>query len=243
MILNGRRRMRLSTNDRLKLLIPSAIYYPHKIRAEIKLGEPELGMLARLVRPASTAIDVGANRGIYSYTLAKVAAHVEAFEPNPALAHFARTMLGRRARVHECALSNVEGAGTLHIPFGRHSMPNHLVASLRDRGDGGAAVEVPLRTLDSFDFKNVSFIKIDVEGHELEVLEGARRTVSRDRPNLLVELLAGTHDDPLGAINQIKTTFGYEASIVIGTEIIEVSRAFGELRGAIKTKNVLFTPH
>jgi len=121
-------------------------------------------------------------------------------------------------------------------------MPNHLVASLRDRGDGGAAVEVPLRTLDSFDFKDVSFVKIDVEGSELEVLEGGRRTISRDRPHLLVELLAGTHDGPLGAIAWIKDAFGYNASVVIGTEVIEASRAFHELRGAIKTRNVLFTP-
>jgi FkbM family methyltransferase len=208
----------------------------------MKSAEPELGILARLVRPGSTAIDVGANRGIYSYALARAGAHVESIEPNPALAHFARTMLGRRARVHELALSNVDGAGTLHIPFGRRSVPDHLVASLRDRGDRAVTVNVPIRTMDSFDFKDVSFIKVDVEGGELDVLQGGRRTISRDRPNLLIELLAGTHHDPLAAIRQVEATFGYDASVVIGTDIVESSRALGELRGAVKTRNVLFTP-
>ena len=234
--------MRLGVEDRLKLFLPGALYYPHKIRTQMKSAEPELGILARLVRPGSTAIDVGANRGIYSYALAKLGAQVESIEPNPALAHFARTMLGRKARVHEVALSNVAGAGTLHIPFDRRSRPDHLVASLRDRHDRAIAIEVPLRTLDSFGFTDVSFIKVDVEGGELEVLEGARRTISRDRPNLLIELLAGTHDDPLAAIAEVAAAFDYDASIVIGTDVVESSRALGELRGSVRTRNVLFTP-
>jgi FkbM family methyltransferase len=234
--------MRLGIEDRLKLLVPSGLYYAHKIRSEI-LTEPELGLLAQLVRAGSTAIDVGANRGIYSHALAKVAAHVEAFEPNPALARFARTKLSRRVRVHECALSHMDGAAHLHIPFGRHSRPDHLIGSLRGRTDGGILIEVPLRTLDSFNFENVSFIKIDVEGSELDVLEGARRTISRDRPNLLVELLAGTHDDPLTAIAWIETTFGYRPQIVIGSECCAVSQALDERGSEVKTRNILFTPH
>jgi FkbM family methyltransferase len=233
--------MRLSIEDRLKFLVPSILYYPHKINSEI-LTEPELALLVQLVNAGSTAIDVGANRGIYSYALAKVAAHVEAFEPNPALARFARTKLGRRARVHQFALSNMDGAGSLHIPFGRHSQPNHLVAGLRSRTDPGIKIEVPIRTLDSFGFKNVSFIKIDVEGSELEVLEGARDTILRDRPNLLVELLAGTHDDPFASIAWIESTFGYRSSIVIGSERCVVSHALDQRKDEVKTRNILFSP-
>jgi FkbM family methyltransferase len=233
--------MRLSVGDRLKLLVPSVFYYPHKTRSEILKQEPELGLLAQFARPGSRAIDVGANRGIYSYGLAKVVGHVEAFEPNPAVAHFARIKLGRKVRVHEFALSNIDGDAPLHIPFGRHSQPNHLVARLRG-GDRGITIEVSLRTLDSFDFENVSFIKIDVEGSELDVLKGAQRTISRDRPNLLVELLTGTHDDPLAAIAWVAATFGYHPWIVIGSELCAISRALGERKNEIRTRNVLFTP-
>ena len=53
--------------------------------------------------------------------------------------------------------------------------------------------EVEVRTLDSFAFRDVCVIKVDVEGSEMEVLEGARETILRDRPPLIVELLTGAH--------------------------------------------------
>jgi hypothetical protein len=48
--------------------------------------------------------------------------------------------------------------------------------------------EVRATTLDSFDFDNIGFIKIDVEGHELEVLQGAEQTIRRNTPTLMVEI-------------------------------------------------------
>ena len=47
---------------------------------------------------------------------------------------------------------------------------------------------VKSRCLDEYEFSNVGFIKIDVEGHEHEVLEGAMRTIKKNMPNLLVEM-------------------------------------------------------
>ena len=47
---------------------------------------------------------------------------------------------------------------------------------------------VRVRPLDSFEFVSCAFLKIDVEGHELEVLEGAAKTISRTRPRILVEV-------------------------------------------------------
>jgi hypothetical protein len=56
-------------------------------------------------------------------------------------------------------------------------------------GKGGDKAE--LRPLDSFGFRNLSFIKIDVEGFEDEVLEGARLTIARNRPVILIEIQGG----------------------------------------------------
>lgn len=52
-----------------------------------------------------------------------------------------------------------------------------------------------LRTVDSFGFKNVSLIKIDVEGYEDHVLDGAVRTIGAHRPVLVVEIIGGTDYD------------------------------------------------
>jgi hypothetical protein len=50
------------------------------------------------------------------------------------------------------------------------------------------AFDVPIRRLDSYDIRNVGFIKIDVEGHEEDVLIGANVTIKRERPVLLIEI-------------------------------------------------------
>lgn len=99
--------MSLSIEDRVKTFIPW--YYAYKIAKVKRSNEPELGILRDLVRPGCTAIDVGANRGFYSYALAQVADRVEAFEPNPALARFARRKLGSKVHIHEVALADREG--------------------------------------------------------------------------------------------------------------------------------------
>jgi Methyltransferase FkbM domain len=58
------------------------------------------------------------------------------------------------------------------------------------------------------------FVKADVEGSEREVLDGARATLARDRPMILLELLSGTHEDPAAYIAAIGERFGYDAFII-----------------------------
>ena len=57
--------------------------------------------------------------------------------------------------------------------------------------------DVEMRTLDSYGFTDVRILKIDTEGTEMEVIEGGRETILRDRPALIVELLTGTYADPV----------------------------------------------
>jgi FkbM family methyltransferase len=60
--------------------------------------------------------------------------------------------------------------------------------SAGDLSQGAPAVEVPAISLDQIDLPRIDFIKIDVEGHEPEVLAGARRLLARDRPFVLMEI-------------------------------------------------------
>jgi FkbM family methyltransferase len=222
--------MSLSFEDRAKAMIPAPIYYTYKIAKEARRSEPELLILRDLVPAGCTAVDVGANRGIYSYALSRVAGAVEAFEPNPDLAGFAAAMLGKRAR-----------SATLHVPRTEKGAALHLLGNL---GDVYATPErlglaVRLATLDQFGFQNVGFIKIDVEGSEMDVIEGAKDTIARQRPTLLVELLAGTHDEPLQRIDEIKRTFGYDAWIVDRRAKRDAHQAVRA--GGLTTRNVVFT--
>ena len=235
--------MGLGIEDRLKLLLPGRLYYRHKIAKLLHAGEPELGILPDLVPAGCVALDVGANRGCYSYALAQIAKRVEAFEPHPALAHFLRRQLGSNVTVHEVALSNRDGSAELHIPQTQGGIDMHLYSSLRTVKSSPKHLKVPVRvaTIDAFGFDNVGFIKIDTEGSDLEVIEGARSTITRCRPTLLVELMTEAHDNPTAEIDEISQRYNYDARILVDGRLADAHAALRNSRDALQSYNVVFT--
>jgi len=204
--------------------------------------EPELRILHEIVPAGCTAIDVGANRGYYSYALSKIAGWVEAFEPYPVTARFARRKLGANVRLHEIALSNYSGSSLLRIPRCKDDIDIHYSATLKDVR-AGKFIEVAVRvlTIDQFNFDDIGFIKVDAEGSDMDVIAGARETIRRCRPNLLLELLP-LYDNPLSCIQHIETTMGYMARIMVGDRLLDARRALAEFSSSIRTFNVVFTP-
>jgi FkbM family methyltransferase len=237
--------MPLPFRERLTMLMPPSLFYRRRIAQEARSGEPELAVLAKLVAPGGTAIDVGANVGFFAYALADIADCVLAFEPNPDYAFFARWMLRGRAEVRELALSDESGRGT------DRGTVLHLAGSLKrthSQFRNVKAYDVEVRTLDELGLVDVRFVKADVEGNEREVLDGARATIARDRPIILVELLSGTYEDPVADTAAICERFGYEAFIVQRGEKIAalpVIAALGKNTSwgtNIESRNVLFLP-
>jgi FkbM family methyltransferase len=112
-------------------LMPPSVFYRRRIAQEARTGEPELAVLAELVPRGGIAVDVGANIGFFAYALADIADRVLAFEPNPDYALFARWMLRDRAEVHEVALSDASGRGTLYVPLSDQGVLLHLAGSLK----------------------------------------------------------------------------------------------------------------
>jgi FkbM family methyltransferase len=243
--------MPLPLRERLAMLLPPSWFYRRRIAQEARAGEPELAVLATLVRRGGTAVDIGANQGVYAYALADLADRVVAFEPNPDYAAFARRMLRGRAEVHALALSNRAGRGSLHVPLSDQGMVLHLAGSLKGTHSqfrDSKSYEVEVRTLDDFNLANTRFIKADVEGSEREVLDGAQATIARDRPVILLELLSGTHADPGAYTAAICESFGYDAFIVQHGEKIAALPAIAALGKnsswgtEIESRNVLFLP-
>jgi len=154
--------------------------------------EPELAMLERLVPiGCRTAIDAGANVGLYTIRLAKLCRAVYAFEINPAVTgHLERAKLPN-VRVMHVGLSSVERPVTLYIPLLHGKMPLEGWASLNPGNCPDTTVHREIggyvRTLDSCAITDIDFMKIDVEGHEIELLKGARATLLRCRPRILAE--------------------------------------------------------
>ena len=132
---------------------------------------------------APVIIDVGANAGVFTHLVFRVnpGAQVIAVEPQPELVKVLETYATKHGRQVQCvpaACSNREGTATL---FFDHT--GDLRASL----DANFSVEkrkitVPVTTLDRIAPKgDIFLIKIDAEGHDLEVLEGGESTLGRTR--------------------------------------------------------------
>jgi FkbM family methyltransferase len=244
--------MALPVRDLIALLAPPSRFYRRRIAEEARTGEPELAVLDTLMRRGGTAVDVGANQGFFAYALGAIADRVVAFEPNPDYARFARIMLRGRASVHRLALSDRPGRAAFYVPLADDGMVLHLAGSLKRAAHAQFArnrtYEVEVRTLDSFGLTDVRFIKVDVEGSEREVLDGARATIARDRPVLLLELLSGTHQDPGAYTAAICDSFGYDAVIVQRGEQIPALPTIAALGKNtswgtdIESRNVLFLP-
>jgi FkbM family methyltransferase len=174
-------------------VLPHRVMLGLRARRAISRGDnPELMLLSRLAR-GGTFADIGANIGDWSRVASLHFPQVVAFEPIPELAAKLRRELGSKAVVHAVALSDRAGIATLSIP--RHGNGSEVtgLASLLAQSDEGLAVgmralEVPTATLDSFGLSRVDVIKIDVEGFEGPVLVGARGTITRDLPALIVEI-------------------------------------------------------
>jgi FkbM family methyltransferase len=243
--------MALAFREKLIMLTPPSLFYRWRIAEEARSGEPELAVLPELVPRGGTAIDAGANLGVYAYALADISDRVVAFEPNPDYAFFARFMLRGRAEVRELALSDASGRGTFYVPLSDAGMVLYLAGSLKrthSQFRNMKTYDVEVRALDDCGLTSVRFIKADVEGSEREVLDGARATIARDRPTMLLELLSGTHDDPATYTAAICESFGYDAFIVQHGEkvaALPVIVALGKNTTwgtDIETRNVLFLP-
>ena len=247
--------MALPLKERLTtLLMPSTLYYRRRIADEAAWGEHELDVLGEIVRPGGTAVDVGANQGFFAFAFSRIVDRVEAFEPNPDYAAFARRMLGERAHIHQVALSNESGTAEFVVPVSEEGTVLHLGGKLKQAavpasGSRTMRFEVEVRTLDSYAFRDVRAVKVDVEGSEMEVLEGGRETILRDRPALIVELLTGAHADPVALTETICATYGYAAWLVTKdrarVEALPVIRGLGSNTtwgSPIRNRNVLFLP-
>ena len=158
----------------------------------LRRGEREIHLIRHLIEPDSTAIDVGCSIGIYAAEMARYANEVIAFEANPAVARFARMVVPRNVEVVNVALSSAAGRATLKIPRGSKGDTIDELATIESanplhRSDAASA-DIEMTRLDHFNVANCSFIKVDVEGHEEAVLEGAAKLIASQRPVLLIEL-------------------------------------------------------
>jgi FkbM family methyltransferase len=131
-------------------------------------------------------LDIGANVGFMSMAMLSAGCTVDAFEPQPALFELLKknTLAFDKAYCSNVALSSKCGVATMpRIRYG--SKGNYGALGLGQRSELGT-ISVECKTLDSL-YTSVDFIKIDVEGHELEVLRGGADLISSCKPIMYIE--------------------------------------------------------
>lgn len=146
----------------------------------------------RAIRPNDVMFDVGANAGAISNEIGLACPNIEikAFEPQPRMAELVAVSAALNGLecidVFQVAIGDHTGTINLHLPA--HS----LHASTLSLGESGEqSVQVPLHSLDDLvrdeGFPLPDLIKIDVEGGELAVLNGAKRTIRSNLPVIIFE--------------------------------------------------------
>lgn len=154
--------------------------------------EPEVRKIKDFARTAPLAVDVGANIGLWTYAMVKsgLFEHVVALEPNWTLTDdLQKSRLPHLTVLHKAA-SGAPGTSHLRIPKQGRALLSGW-ASLEPQSDSGVEEfeEILVQTvrLDDLELSAVGFIKIDVEGHELSVLHGARELFRTSQPVCLIE--------------------------------------------------------
>jgi FkbM family methyltransferase len=208
-------------------LIPAPLYWRLRAWRERRRGEREIALLPFLADARRISIDAGANKGVYTYWLAKHSRHVHAFEPNPKIFRILKAGAGRApgVTVSPVALSDARGRAVLRVPRTERGYSNQratLHAEIPGRAYG--ELEVETRRLDDAGIGDVGFIKIDVEGHELAVLDGAAETIRRDRPVLLIEIEEIHNPIPIETALARVCDLGYAAFAMIRGTLTTIER-------------------
>ena len=197
-----------------KLIRLSPPYY--RLRALTQLSkwngavDPELRDLGRYLpdNRRRIAIDIGANNGVTATVLSRLFKCVHAFEPNPAMIQQWKNVAPANIVAWHSAVSDTAGVCTLNIPSvdgqqlsGWASLKDPLL----DVPYTIKSIQVPSCTIDDKEElgQPVDFIKIDVEGHELSVLKGAIKTITRDLPWMVIETAKNNRDDVISLVGDI----------------------------------------
>jgi len=159
------------------------------------------------VKKFNTALDLGGNLGIMSSRMVKDFKTVHAFEPL-FYDHLKNNVPTDNITVYPYAVGAQHSFETMRVGL-HHSGGSNIIDHIAI-GDGFKRVEVV--TVDSFKFEDVDFIKIDVEDFEWFALQGARHTIERYKPTLLIELKDDNshHREIISFLE----TFGYIRNIV-----------------------------
>jgi FkbM family methyltransferase len=176
--------------DRILSDVPGAVGAYYNAYKTYRWGDPYLRLIASLADRSRLAVDVGAHLGDYTFFMRRHAGGCVAFECNPALMSHLRRRFGQSVDLRPDAVSDHEGTTVLRIPQSEIGLGRATIEACNALDEFSRIESVTVRTvsLDDAIDRPVGLIKVDVEGHEMAVLQGAKRILTDDKPNLLLEI-------------------------------------------------------
>src|SRR5262245_53848072 len=168
------------------MLFPrSDMYIGRSLELYGEWADGEIVLFSNILKPGDNVVEAGANIGTHTLPLAKLVGptgRVWALEPQ---------QLVYQILCANLALNEIENVEPLHAAAG--TMRGETLIPRVGYGTninfgaistGAGTDKVPVVTIDEFGLKHCKLIKVDVEGHEIEVLKGAAQTIARLRPCL-----------------------------------------------------------
>jgi len=219
-----------------------ATWCAHLFKAVVKQHHMDARpLLSQYIPLDAVVFDVGAHAGQFTKLFAAMApqGHVYAFEPGA----YARSILDKVHRLKRLknvtvipqGLSDEEKTATLRIPFKKSGSLGFGLGSLGAEADGRKHHEdtVSLTTIDAFcdraHLERLDFIKADIEGWEMNMLSGGRKTIERFKPAVMLELNEGALKRACTSPAELRAflvTLGYqEVEMPVGKDSLFIPKA------------------
>lgn len=187
---------------------------------------PTIRFLRSVLKPGSVCLDVGAQMGYLSLAMATAADRrtvVHAFEPESNNAARLRENVALNSlnniTLHQTAVSTVDGSLKLYLSNDRNAGTHSTVYI--ESNVSSEFVEIPSVTLESFArekrFSSIDLIKIDVEGAEIDVINGALTVLKQHKPLVIMELsdhLQQARGQTCMEFKEFMASYGYSAYFI-----------------------------
>lgn len=181
----------------------------------------KLGYLKKIIKENSVVLDIGAHTGNMSVAYSLFARKVISFEPNPSTFDVLNqnSKLNRNIIPYNFGCSTEDGEMEFH--YSDEGFNNGGLASALDNGIGVTGHKVPievycvnvnnlLKDLHSDDYDNISFIKIDCEGHDKEILPTLKGIIEKNKPIIQTEIYDGLTDREKIELIEVIDSLGYD---------------------------------